>query len=97
MKYITVEDVLQLIARDKPAHYEASRNESYEEWLLRTVNAAIAGLGDGSNPVFTPEEWARLKAQCWERLDDEGSAQPGVPKILTRLPAISQGLTARRR
>lgn len=79
MKYVTVEDVLKLIARDKSAQYDASRSESYEDWLLRTVNDAIAGLSDGSNPVFTPEEWERLKAQCWERPDDEGSAQPEVP------------------
>ncbi len=35
---------------------------SYAQWLKREVQAARAGLADGTNRRFTPDEWAAIRA-----------------------------------
>jgi hypothetical protein len=35
---------------------------AYDQWLSREVQSARAGLADGSNHRFTPDEWAAIRA-----------------------------------
>ncbi|MYM65863.1 hypothetical protein GTP45_03305 [Pseudoduganella sp. FT55W] len=38
------------------------RLPTHDEWVTRKVEASLTGLKDGSNRVFSAEEWAAIRA-----------------------------------
>jgi hypothetical protein len=41
---------------------EEDDSQSCAQWLKREVQLARAGLADGSNRRFTPDEWTAIRA-----------------------------------
>lgn len=48
---------------------EAHAALSHSQWLEHKVNAARAGLADGTNRRIAPEEWAKVRAAKQEQRD----------------------------
>ena len=40
----------------------ATEKQLYEDWLMQKVEASIAGLADGSNHIYSQDEWQAVKA-----------------------------------
>jgi hypothetical protein len=40
----------------------ANEEQLYELWLRQKVNASIAGLADGTNRLYSQDEWKAVKA-----------------------------------
>lgn len=57
LKQIGVEDVNV----DIKAWHPTLRLSTHDEWVARKVEASLAGLQDGSNPVFSTEEWDAIR------------------------------------
>lgn len=48
---------------DRAAHMRAAHEAlSHTDWLQRKVDGARAGLADGTNAQYTPEQWASIRA-----------------------------------
>jgi hypothetical protein len=48
---------------DRAEHLKAAHQAlSHNDWLRQKVNAARAGLVDGTNQLITPEQWEKIKA-----------------------------------
>jgi hypothetical protein len=60
---ITVERHRQDASERMKAAHEAA---AYNAWLKAKVDASLAGIEDGSNPIIPDEEWEAERAQ-WQR------------------------------
>lgn len=58
LKQIGVEDVHV----DLKAWQPTLRLSKHDEWMVRKVEASVASLKDGSNRVFSAEDWAAIRA-----------------------------------
>lgn len=47
---------------DMKAWHPTLRLSTHDEWVARKVEASLAGLKDGSNKVFSAEDWAAIRA-----------------------------------
>ncbi|MHA4869732.1 hypothetical protein ACXZ1M_18760 [Duganella sp. PWIR1] len=47
---------------DTGAWHPNLKSPTRDEWLTRKVEASMAGLQDGSNRVFSEEEWMAIRA-----------------------------------
>lgn len=51
----------------KAAHEAAQADADYDKWFRAKVQASIDGLADGSNRVYTPDEWKVIRADMLAR------------------------------
>lgn len=52
----------------KAAHEAAQADADYDRWFHAKVQASIDGLADGSNRVYTAEEWKVVRADMLARI-----------------------------
>lgn len=53
---------IQQVAVDVSGWHAADSETDHADWAKAKINAAMAGLKDGSNRVFSAEEWAAVRA-----------------------------------
>jgi hypothetical protein len=44
------------------AAWQPKPESVYDDWLKAKVAASLVGLQDGTNKVYSPEEWAEIRA-----------------------------------
>lgn len=68
------ERVLEKVARPdrsaalKAAHEAAQADADYDRWFHAKVQASIDGIKDGSNRVYTADEWKTVRADMIARI-----------------------------
>jgi hypothetical protein len=66
----------------KAAHEAAQADADYDRWFHAKVQASIDGLKDGSNRVYTAEEWKAVRADMIARIKArQASAALQVPQV----------------
>ncbi|MFS2135909.1 hypothetical protein [Duganella sp. Dugasp56] len=53
---------IQQVAVDMSGWRIVDRELTHADWAKAKISAAMAGLADGSNRVFSAEEWAAIRA-----------------------------------
>ncbi len=58
----------------KAAHVAAQADADYDKWFRAKVQESIDGLADGSNRVYSPEEWKVIREQMLARFKTRQAA-----------------------
>lgn len=58
----------------KAAHVAAQADADYDKWFRAKVQESIDGLADGTNRVYSPEEWKVIRAQMLARFKTRQAA-----------------------